>query len=167
MKKEFAPVKVTSIKGTLSLCLYLIYNALKDGEDIKSDLILTNSAWAIEEYTNITIDYLKTLVESEMNEVSAQFNKEAMLKDCLEMPISEVARKYGKTESSVYGLCNRNNIKFKKVNVTDKNELLNTIKSYNGAYSLEQIAKATHHSWQYIKDFCTDNNLSYREKGVC
>lgn len=164
MNKVTKPIEINSIKGTLALCLSLVYQALKDDIDLESDAFLSNSAYCLG-LAGVSIDYLKSLIKKEMKEVEETFNKEAVVKDCTKMSISEVAKKYGKSEASIYGLCNRNHIKFKKSVRSSTDTLLETIKSYDGKLSLAQIAKETHHSWSFIKNFCLQNELTYRAGG--
>lgn len=153
--------KTFTKEGLLNLSFILIYQALKAGEDIESDIILSNASYILG-LNGLSITYLKSLIESSFKK---PFVKAEMMNDVKTLSLPAIAEKWGRSEQAIINYCNRNNIDYKKRQKRiDLTELENEIRSYNGAYTITELVNKTRHNPTFLKKFCDLNSIPYRRK---
>lgn len=152
-----------SKRGSLCLCLAMICDSLKNGEDIENDTLLSNALYFLED-KGISLDFLKSQI---ITTTKRKFNKEEMMHDAQVMSLKELSLKWQRSEQAIRDYCYRNNIPYKKSGkridlIALKQELI----SYNGEFTIDQMVKKTHHEYNFIKGFCDNNKIAYRTR-VC
>lgn len=149
-------------QGIVNMCILMLYDALKENANITTNVILSNAQYIVETNTGVTLNAMKNYISSSYKE---PFNRAEMLNDVSQnMSVKEIAKKWGRTESSIRSYLNRQKIEYRNDHL-DEESIANELRKFNGLCTCTEMGIRTHHATNVVRRICKTYQVPYRERG--